>query len=230
MKARLAAVLCSVLLFSVAVFADNKDILTVKADAVVKAQPEKVVMEIGISTRGTDLLDTKKKNAEIVKKVVDYCVKNNITEQNIKSDFIRIQPIYKNYYEDKNPIYMVEQNLSITLLDVSKQDIVLTDLLGLGVNQVRSLDFQVNDMAKYRSEARKLAVGAAKKKAEELAAEAGIKLGKVNSISEDNIITSPLLRGAANMYQASAFAPGSDTNTISTITVTSSVVISYNIK
>ncbi len=59
-------------------------------------------------------------------------------------------------------------------------------LVEAGVNSVEGVDFQVSNLAEVRSEARKQAMLAARRKADVYAAAAGITLGPVVHIEDTN--------------------------------------------
>ena len=59
----------------------------------------------------------------------------------------------------------------------------MTGLITNGVNYVNGVDFRTTELRKYRDQARKMAIRAAKEKAEALTTELGAKLGKVYSIN-----------------------------------------------
>ena len=71
MKKGILTVLTSVFIFSGYVFAGEKfGTLTVEADAIVKAKPDKVVLSVGVVTRSADLMEAKNKIFNAVKKAV----------------------------------------------------------------------------------------------------------------------------------------------------------------
>jgi uncharacterized protein YggE len=162
---------------------DNKQYFKVEADAIVRVKPDKAVVDVGVISKGKNLADTKKKNADIIKKTIEYCKKSGIPEKNIQTDYLSIRPEYKSY-DTYETYFIIEQRLTIILEELSKYDEVLTELLNFGINQVNSINFQVNDLKKYRNEARKLAIAAAKERAEYLSKEVGIKLGNIVNMSD----------------------------------------------
>jgi uncharacterized protein YggE len=86
---------------------------------------------------------------------------------------------------------------------------VLDDAAEAGGDAVRinSISFTVDDPEQYEADARKAAVEDARKRAEELAALAGVTLGKVRSISESGASIPFAKRGLEGMMLQSAAAP-----------------------
>jgi uncharacterized protein YggE len=243
MKKVFFASLVSAFIFTGICLADNnKQYFTVEADAIVRVKPDKVVLNVGIDKRGKNLGETKRKCSDILKKAIEYCKKEGIQEKNIQTDYINIRPVYKEYdnYETQ---YFVEQNISIILENVSKYDEFLTALIDLGINQVNYIDFQVNDLKKYRNESRKLAIAAAKERAAFLAQEAGFKLGDIVNLTDYSRNWFPFGRyGGANMLsnvsQNMAQSGGTDggnsdnpdTLAPGMVSVKSNIVLTYEIK
>ena len=238
MKKIILAVFASVLIFSGVYAAGSKQYFTVEADAIIRAKPDKVVLSVGVITKGKSLSETKKRNSDIIKKAIEFCKNSGIQGKNIQSDYINISPEFRNY-ETYEIQFIINQNFNIILEDISKYDEILSGLLELGINQVHGIDFQVNDLKKYRNESRKLAVAAAKEKAAFLAQEAGIKLGNIININDFSSNWYPFGRFAGNraanisqnMAQAGGAGGGDMPETLAPgmVSVRSSIILTYEI-
>ena len=239
MKRFILAVL-SLAAFSGFAFAGAENqFFTVEADAVVRARPDRVLIGIGVLSKGRDLAETKKKNSDIIKKAIDSCVKAGVPAKNIKTDYVNIRPEFRNY-ETLEKNFSVDQNLSVMIEDISKYDEILTELLNIGMNQVRYIEFQTSDLKKYKNESRKLAIAAAKERAEFLALEAGIKLGDIVNLTDAGINWPPYARGVygsyANTVQNAAISGGGqsgggeDSFAPGMVSVKSNITLTYEIK
>lgn len=240
MKKRIAIVFAMMFsVYCVAFAGKSAGVFTVEADAIVKTAPDRVVFNVGVISRSVDLMDAKKKNFDAIKKAIEYCKKAGIPEKNIKTDYINIRPEWKNY-DKLESTYVVEQDLSIILDEVSKYEEVITELLKAGMNKVGYINFQTTKLKEYKNESRKLAIQAAKERAEFLAREAGIKLGRIVNISDvstswfpfggsgsfsgANIISQRMVQnGGQSEDLAEAAAPGM-------VSVRSQIVLTYEIK
>ena len=240
MKKSILTAFTLMLAISCLAFADkNSREFIVEADAIVKVKPDRVVFGVGVITRSADLMEAKKKSFDAVKKAIEYCKKAGIAEKNIKTDYINIQPEWKNY-EKLESTYVVEQNLSIILDDVSKYEEMITELLKTGMNNVGYVDFQTTELKKYKNESRKLAIEAAKERAEFLAGETGITLGKIINISDASISWFPFGRYrnimsaniiSQNTMQSSSVSENMmDAVTVGMVSIHSQVVLTYEIK
>jgi len=165
----------------------EKQIFSVSADAIVKVAPDKVVLNIGAETIGSKLNDIKETNFNIIKNTISILKKNGIADKHIATDYVNIDTWYEDkFYSErhKNIRFTVRQSLSVIIIDISKYDKILTDVINAGINQVHSIEFQTSELKKHRYEARSLAIEAAKEKAEFLAQKSGIKLGNIINLEE----------------------------------------------
>lgn len=80
--------------------------------------------------------------------------------------------------------YEVSQMIEVKVRDTAKAGSILSDLGTVGVTDISGLNFTVDDEDAKVAEAREMAINDAKEKAEELARDLGVKLGKVISFNE----------------------------------------------
>jgi uncharacterized protein YggE len=163
--------------------ADENQIFSVSADAIVRVTPDKVVLQIGAETRGEVLNSARQNNFDIIKNTIEILKRNGIEEKFIGTDHVDINT----YYEDRDYRrlrFTVRQALSITINDISKYDSILAEVINAGINQIYGIEFQTDELKKHRYEARSLAIAAAKERAEFLAGEAGFQLGKIINLKE----------------------------------------------
>ena len=82
--------------------------------------------------------------------------------------------------------YDVSQSIQVKVRDLTKAGAILTSVGSLGVQNVNSLSFSVDDPVKVQSDARNKAIADAKSKADVLAKQLGVRLARVISFSENN--------------------------------------------
>lgn len=185
---------------------------TISGTAEVRVKPDRVTMLVGIAERSADLSASKNKMGEVIKSIIAYSKKKGIEEKNIQTSHIEINPNYSYDNDDytlRLTYYDVNQLLSIILNDVNLYNQFIYDLLDMGVNTVRDIQFTSSEMRKYRDQTRLQAIQAAKEKAQLLADATGIKLGPIVNVSEDNYVY-PVYRGGmmANSSQNISFDSG----------------------
>ncbi len=114
-----------------------------------------------------------------------------IEDKDVQTDFVGIEPTYESNYSSSSSktkplLYTVQKGIGIRLRKVGGFETVLTGLLTNGVNYVHGIDFRTSQLRKHRDTARQMAIHAAREKAEALAAELGVKRGKVYRINENS--------------------------------------------
>lgn len=96
--------------------------------------------------------------------------------------------------------YSVNSTLQVKIKDLQKVNDVIDTATQNGANQIYGVSFTLADKEKVLSEARKLAIANAKKKATEIAGQAGINLGRIVNIYDNE--STPY--GGGMMYAAKA--------------------------
>ena len=106
----------------------------------------------------------------------------------ISTDYLYISPQYDYSGDNSNEIigYNVNSGLKLTIDDVDAVGSYIDVAFAAGANSFDSITFAVKDNSEARDEALRLAVADAEKKANVLAEAAGMKLGDIVSIEENN--------------------------------------------
>jgi uncharacterized protein len=171
--------------FAIPAHAQNS--ISVNGEAEVRVVPDEVILTLGVETFDKVLKVSKKLNDDRIAKTIAAAKSHGIAPEHIQTDYIGIEPRYQNY-EVYNTLlgYVVRKTVVIRLRDLSKFEELLTDAIDAGVTHVHGVEFRTTELRKYRDEARKLALKAAREKAELLAGEAGRTVGKALSIGESS--------------------------------------------
>lgn len=166
-------------------------LISVTGEAEVKVVPDKVYVYFGVETLDPVLAAAKQKNDEIVKKALEVTRQMKIEDKFVQTDYVSVMPKYDSVYREairanENVLtgYYVRKSIGICLKDVSRFEELLNRMLEVGVNYVQGVNFRTTELRKYRDQARAMAIKAAREKAEALAKELGIKIGKPYTISE----------------------------------------------
>ncbi len=164
---------------------DDRPKITVNGEAVVKVQPDQIIITFGIETWDKNIMTAKKENNEIMKKAIVVIQQSGIQDNNIQTDYLSIEPRYDNNYEKKNFIgYFVRNTFVVTLTEPGKVEELVTGVLQSGVNYIHNINFQTTEFKKYREQARELALNAAKEKAEKMAGTLDKQVGDPIQINE----------------------------------------------
>ena len=159
--------------------------ITVNGEAVVKVQPDQIIITFGIETWDKNIMTAKQENSEIMKKALAEIKDLGIKENDIQTDYLSIEPRYDDNYNKKNFIgYFVRNTFVVTMTEPGKVEELVTKVLQSGVNYIHRINFQTTEFKKYREQARELALNAAKEKAEKMANALAQTIGNPIQISE----------------------------------------------
>src|SRR5215469_16437097 len=163
-------------------------LITVSGSAEVKVAPDEIDLRVGVETRNDNLADAKKENDERVSKSLAFLKGNGVEGKDVQTDFISIEPEYENSYSRSTvTTYVVRRSIDVKLTKIDSFEEILTGLLNNGVNTVQGIEFRTSELRKYRDQARAMAIRAAREKADAMAAELGVKRGKVYSVSANDL-------------------------------------------
>jgi len=160
---------------------------------------------------------------ESITKTLTYLKEQKIEEKDIKSEYGGLNPKYsyeKTYCftfpcptnDPKIVGYTATQAITIKIREVDKASDVRTGLASIGVTDISGPTFSIDNEDNFKNDARSLAIKDAKEKAELLAKDLGVKLGKVVNFSESNNNFYPMYSAkdmslGAEMIQDSVQAP-----------------------
>jgi len=119
--------------------------------------------------------------------VIENVKSQGIEEKDIKTTNYNLSPDYR--YDENTERrfitgYTMTQTVSLKVRDLTKVASILGGITPLGVNQVGGVEFDLENRDKALADARAEAISKAKDKAEQMAKEAGVKLGRITSVNE----------------------------------------------
>ncbi len=159
-------------------------LINVSGTAEIKVVPDRIHLSVQIEVIQKELDEAKSISDSRFKACRDFIRQQGVNDKDIQADFISIYPSYDDRYSKiKADVFRVQRSLEIVIRDTAKYDDILSGLLKNGVNNVQ-VSFRTSELRKYRDEARILAARAAKEKAELIAKELGVKVGKAYKINE----------------------------------------------
>lgn len=165
--------------------------LTVSAEGKTTAQPDLAEMSFSVVTQGQNPETLSTNNNEKMNAVLKFVKSQGIAEDDMKTTSYDLSP---NYQWDKNTQrnyitgYTLTQTVQIKVRDLEKVASVLAGLAPLGVNQIGGVSFTFADDEKIIQAARSDAFKKALSKAKQMAADSGVSLGRIVSVSENHYI------------------------------------------
>jgi len=188
----------------------NQNQITVTGAGKVYAKPDVALVSLGVTTTGLTTADVIKNNTDKMNAVIQAVKGAGVDEKDIQSTNYNLYPQY-NYTEITGRLfegYTLEQNIQVKIRDFSKLGDVLSKATEKGANLAGSLQFTIDNPEQFKELARAKAIEQAKANAENLATTAGIRLGKIINVYENNYIYPEYsLNKAVGMGGGAASAP-----------------------
>ena len=157
--------------------------ISVSGSAEVKVAPDEIYLRLGVETRDANLEVAKKQNDERVARALAFLKSKGVADKDVQTDFISIEPGYDDRSSWKVEMYVVRKSIEVKLKDIKGFEAILAGLLTSGVNNVHGMELRTSELRKHRDTARAMAIKAAREKADALAAELGVKRGKVYAVN-----------------------------------------------
>ena len=183
--------------------------ITVSETGKVSRVPDRASVSAGVVTQAKTADAAMSANAAKMKAAFEELRAAGLQEKDIRTSQMSLNPRY-NYKNRQSPTidgYEVRNTVSATTDDLEKVGPMLDALVKAGVNNINGVSFSISDPSAAQAQAREKAVKAAKAKAESMAAAAGVSLGKLTLISENNrgrFVPQPVAYARAESLQAAA--------------------------
>ncbi len=185
--------LASLLLGPAPATADDHDdapkrFISLSGTGAIKTTPDKVDISTGVTSQAPTAKEALAKNSAAMTKVIDTLKSQGLDPKDIQTTNFSVQPLYEERKEGRAPTivgYQVSNSVRITVRDIGRLGAILDEVVSLGANDVGSIEFGVAEPEAMKDEARKLAIANALANAKIYADAAGVKLGKILTISED---------------------------------------------
>jgi uncharacterized protein YggE len=178
--------------------------IMVMGEGKASAEPDLVVITIGVETRAATADRAAEENSERMAQVMDALQRREIAEEDIQTVDYSIRAEI-DWDDDERRIlgYVVSNSVSVKIRDVDQVGDVLDAVTDAGANNIHGIQFTFDDPTELREEARAEAMADAQSKAQALASLAGVGLGKPRIISESFVEPVPF-------YMERVYAPGAE--------------------
>ncbi len=164
---------------------DGTRTINVNGEAVIYVIPDEAIVRLGVESFDPALSVASSANAATGARIVKAMKALGLEERHIQSDHAEIEIVYnKDGVAAGIAGYRVRHGYALTVRDVPRLDDVITAALKSGANHLEGYELRTSELRKYRDEARKKAITAAREKAEALAGELGSSVGAPRSIGE----------------------------------------------
>jgi hypothetical protein len=159
--------------------------LSVTGTGRVNAVPDVADVSLGVFEQATEAAEASQKAAASMDSVVQALLALGIDEKDIQTTSISLNARYDWNKEPAEIVGWEAQNMvSVTVRDIEAVGDVVDAVVEAGANQINGISFRVEDPTEAQMLARTAAVDDARAKADQLAADAGVEIVGIISISE----------------------------------------------
>lgn len=178
--------------------------ISVIGEAKISVVPDRVHISASARARDMELGKAKLEHDKELQALLDLAKKYGVEGKYLSTDFSGIHPQYRWVNSSQQfEGYVVETSVRFVLKDLDDVGKFLVDLVQLKPEQVNGPNYALEDPKPLRDRTRIAALHDARAKAEALAAEAGLKVKKPISISENYAAApQPMLRRQAMEMEA----------------------------
>jgi uncharacterized protein YggE len=204
--------------------------ITVSGSGKVFLTPDIATISIGVHTENESATRAVDNNNAQVLKVTQVLINMGVDEDDIQTSNFNISAQLRldDRGNQQGTYYMVENTVFVTVRDLDQLGEIMGAVVEAGANSIFGIQFDVEDKTEALSRARRAAVRDAQTKAEELAREAGVTLGEVQTMQESGGVPVPVFEatGEGRVNGESEQAPVS----IGQLSLTVDVSVVYDIQ
>jgi uncharacterized protein YggE len=184
-------------------------LITVTGEATVAAAPDAAQIRIGVSSQGKTARAASDANVKDMTVVLAAIKESGVADRDIQTTSLSLQPQY-----DPNKTgaarligFQANNQITVKIRDIGQLPNILDRAISAGANEMSGIEFVVSEQSKLLDKARAEAIADARRKAELYANAAGMKVGRVMSISEEGAAPQPRAFQSVRAGSA-AIAPG----------------------
>ena len=217
--------------------APDSSTIHVTGSGSITGEPDIAMLRLGVSVERKTVAEAREEAAIAMTTVLDSLKANSIAETDIQTQAFSIRPEY-DYDYNRDPVqmlrgYRVSNDVTAKVRELETLSQVIDDAATAGGNVVliHSIQFMIEDNTALATQARALAVKDAEAKAQTLAKESGVTIGKPLSISEQTSIAAPPIAFDRAAEEAAADASVTATPVqAGELTVTVNITVVYEIE
>jgi uncharacterized protein YggE len=165
------------------------DVSTINVSGIgrVRVTPDVADVQLGVTVQGETAQAASDEAARVMEAVLAAIAGAGIPEEDIQTTQLNLYPVYD--YNDNPPeieAWEASNIVTVTVRDVNEVGDVVGAATGAGATNVQGITFRVDDPSEAEAEARSAAVADARAKADQLAADGGVTIVGVRSITESS--------------------------------------------
>jgi uncharacterized protein YggE len=169
--------------------------ISVVGQGIVQAQPDTARITLGVDLTEQSLAQAQGEAAQRMDAVVAKLKANGIADTDIRTVSYNVTPQFdqtNNQNQAQLRGYEVQNLVEVRTTNVPGLGALIDDAVGAGATRVYGIAFEASDMDGLKSQARDQAMTNAQAKAQQLARDAGVTLGRVIAVNESDAGVTPV--------------------------------------
>ncbi|HEX9373207.1 MAG TPA: SIMPL domain-containing protein [Roseiflexaceae bacterium] len=183
--------------------------ISVVGSGIVLAQPNVARITIGVEVTDASLTNAQAEASRRMDAVIAKLKADGIPEADIRTVSYNISPLYDQRDQSQTVLrgYQIQNLVEVKSTNVSGLGPLLDDAVAAGATRIHGIRFEADNMEALKTQARDQAMQSARAKAEQLARDAGVSLGRPVRIEEADTGGVTPVRAAAPAAALAAPAP-----------------------
>lgn len=149
--------------------------------------PDTANIQIGVQVFAEELSEAQRQSTEQISTIIDTIKAAGIKDRDIQTSNYSVS--IRQQYDDQGIAtavlgYDIYNTLSVTVRKLDQLGTILDQVVAAGANQIYGIYFFTSDLTGATAQAREAAVKDAQERADQLAAAAGVDVGRIINISE----------------------------------------------
>lgn len=192
MNTKLLIAAAMVVLMSGAAMADDvMRRISVTGTGHVEATPDMATLSLGVTSEADEAAKAMSQTSDAVARILERLTGMGLEQRDVQTERLTLNPVWSNQPETKPQRseitgYVASNIVRVRVRDMEALGGILDAVVADGANAFNGLSFGMQEPDALADEARKQAVADARAKAELLAQTAGVTLGKVISIADQD--------------------------------------------
>jgi uncharacterized protein len=163
--------------------------ISVVGQGIVLAQPNVVRITLGADVFDQSLANAQAEAARRMDAVISKLKASGIADTDIRTVSYNVSPQYDQQGNQNQPVlrgYQVQNLVEVKSSNVAGLGALLDDAVSSGATRVFGINFESSDMEALKNQARDQAMANARAKADQMARDAGVSLGRPTLIEESD--------------------------------------------
>lgn len=167
--------------------------ISISGEGKISAAPDVAAISVGLVSEGKDIAALQRQNTEKMNSLIAAVKAQGVADKDIQTTNYSIYPKY-DYTNGASVLsgYTVNQNATVKVRDLTKVGTIFAAVGAIGANQVSGPNFTIDDPTQLQADARMKAIADAQDKAQALARQLGVSLGRVVSFNESGALPGPV--------------------------------------